>query len=206
MNRIGKRTTVVLREPSLGPVFGIKGGATVSLTVFAIGVIATIPALFIMRVREKTSPETFLWNIRIGYVASLGIQAVIAYVVLVVFAEMHIKYFWITFVGSLTALLLNVYSAAYVAESHKTARGLIAAAASSVSTVIHRGIAAGMRGAAIPALIVAVMMGLVYLMGVVDEKGEDRFTYGLFALALMKWVKTLCKYPRILARAIRARV
>ncbi|MHA6280588.1 formate--tetrahydrofolate ligase [Salinimicrobium sp. CAU 1759] len=28
MNRLGKRTTVVLREPSLGPVFGIKGGAT----------------------------------------------------------------------------------------------------------------------------------------------------------------------------------
>ena len=28
MNRLGKQTTVVLREPSLGPVFGIKGGAT----------------------------------------------------------------------------------------------------------------------------------------------------------------------------------
>ena len=28
LNRIGKMTTVVLREPSLGPVFGIKGGAT----------------------------------------------------------------------------------------------------------------------------------------------------------------------------------
>lgn len=28
LNRIGKETTVVLREPSLGPVFGIKGGAT----------------------------------------------------------------------------------------------------------------------------------------------------------------------------------
>ena len=28
MNKIGKETTVVLREPSLGPVFGIKGGAT----------------------------------------------------------------------------------------------------------------------------------------------------------------------------------
>lgn len=28
MNRIGKKTCVVLREPSLGPVFGIKGGAT----------------------------------------------------------------------------------------------------------------------------------------------------------------------------------
>jgi formate--tetrahydrofolate ligase len=27
MNRIGNKTTVVLREPSLGPVFGIKGGA-----------------------------------------------------------------------------------------------------------------------------------------------------------------------------------
>lgn len=27
LNKIGKRTTVVLREPSLGPVFGIKGGA-----------------------------------------------------------------------------------------------------------------------------------------------------------------------------------
>jgi len=28
LNRINKKTTVVLREPSLGPVFGIKGGAT----------------------------------------------------------------------------------------------------------------------------------------------------------------------------------
>ena len=28
LNRMGKKTTVVLREPSLGPVFGIKGGAT----------------------------------------------------------------------------------------------------------------------------------------------------------------------------------
>ncbi len=28
LNRIGKRAMVVLREPSLGPVFGIKGGAT----------------------------------------------------------------------------------------------------------------------------------------------------------------------------------
>ncbi len=28
LNKIGKRSTVVLREPSLGPVFGIKGGAT----------------------------------------------------------------------------------------------------------------------------------------------------------------------------------
>lgn len=28
MNKIGCKTTVVLREPSLGPVFGIKGGAT----------------------------------------------------------------------------------------------------------------------------------------------------------------------------------
>ncbi|MEO1515086.1 MAG: formate--tetrahydrofolate ligase [Bacteroidota bacterium] len=28
LNRIGRPTTVVLREPSLGPVFGIKGGAT----------------------------------------------------------------------------------------------------------------------------------------------------------------------------------
>ena len=28
LNQLGKKTTVVLREPSLGPVFGIKGGAT----------------------------------------------------------------------------------------------------------------------------------------------------------------------------------
>ncbi|MCB0535627.1 MAG: formate--tetrahydrofolate ligase, partial [Saprospiraceae bacterium] len=28
LNRIGKKATAVLREPSLGPVFGIKGGAT----------------------------------------------------------------------------------------------------------------------------------------------------------------------------------
>src|SRR5690606_17645696 len=28
LNRIGKQPVVVLREPSLGPVFGIKGGAT----------------------------------------------------------------------------------------------------------------------------------------------------------------------------------
>ena len=28
LNRLGKKASVVLREPSLGPVFGIKGGAT----------------------------------------------------------------------------------------------------------------------------------------------------------------------------------
>jgi formate--tetrahydrofolate ligase len=28
LNKIGRKTTVVLREPSMGPVFGIKGGAT----------------------------------------------------------------------------------------------------------------------------------------------------------------------------------
>ena len=28
MNKLGKKSLVVLREPSLGPVFGIKGGAT----------------------------------------------------------------------------------------------------------------------------------------------------------------------------------
>ena len=28
LNRIGQKSLVVLREPSLGPVFGIKGGAT----------------------------------------------------------------------------------------------------------------------------------------------------------------------------------
>ncbi|NNK72947.1 MAG: formate--tetrahydrofolate ligase, partial [Flavobacteriaceae bacterium] len=28
LNQLGKKTIVVLREPSLGPVFGIKGGAT----------------------------------------------------------------------------------------------------------------------------------------------------------------------------------
>ena len=27
LNRIGKRTVIALREPSLGPVFGMKGGA-----------------------------------------------------------------------------------------------------------------------------------------------------------------------------------
>src|SRR3990172_4186575 len=28
LNRIGKKTIICLREPSLGPVFGVKGGAT----------------------------------------------------------------------------------------------------------------------------------------------------------------------------------
>ena len=28
MNKIGKKTVIALREPSMGPVFGIKGGAT----------------------------------------------------------------------------------------------------------------------------------------------------------------------------------
>ena len=28
LNRIGKKTVICLREPSLGPVFGMKGGAT----------------------------------------------------------------------------------------------------------------------------------------------------------------------------------
>jgi K(+)-stimulated pyrophosphate-energized sodium pump len=163
---------------------GLKGQNSISLTVFAVGILSAIPGFFIMRVREKTSPETFLWNIRIGYIAAISIQAIITYLVLVVIAKVHIKYFWVVLLGSLTAFTLNVYSAIYVAENHKTARSLIAAAASSVSTVIHRGIASGMRGSAIPALIIAVMMGLVYLAGVVEEKGEDKFNHGLFALSL----------------------
>ena len=28
LNRLGKKAAVALREPSLGPVFGMKGGAT----------------------------------------------------------------------------------------------------------------------------------------------------------------------------------
>lgn len=163
---------------------GLKGQNSVSLTVFAIGILAAIPGFFIMRVREKTSPETFLWNIRIGYIAAISIQAIITYLVLVVIAKIHIKYFWVVLLGSLTAFTLNVYSAIYVAENHKTARSLIAAAASSVSTVIHRGIASGMRGSAIPALIIALMMGIVYLAGVVEERPEDKFNSGLFALSL----------------------
>ena len=162
----------------------IKGRFSIALIVFAIGIVSAIPAFFIMRVRDKTSPETFLWNIRIGYIAAISIQAVLAYFILVVLAQAHIKYFWIIFLGSITALLLNFYSAVFVAENHKTARSLIAAAASSVSTVIHRGIASGMRGAAIPALIIAFMMSLVYLLGVIEERGENRFTHGLFALSL----------------------
>ena len=162
----------------------VKGRFSIALIVFAIGIVSAIPAFFIMRVRDKTSPETFLWNIRIGYIAAISIQSVIAYFVLVVLAQIHIKYFWIIFLGSITALLLNFYSAVFVAENHKTARSLIAAAASSVSTVIHRGIASGMRGAAIPALIIALMMSLVYLLGVIGERGENRFTHGLFALSL----------------------
>lgn len=155
-----------------------------SLTVFAIGIVSAIPAFFIMRVRDKTSPETFLWNIRIGYIVAISVQAMLTYFVLVVVAQQHIKYFWIVLMGSMTALLLNFYSTIFVAENHRTARSLIAAAASSVSTVVHKGIAAGMRGAAIPALIVVAMMGVAYILGIVEEKGEERFHYGLFALAL----------------------
>jgi K(+)-stimulated pyrophosphate-energized sodium pump len=162
----------------------LGGLSSVSITIFSLGIVAAIPAFFIMRVRDKTSSETFLWNIRIGYIAAISIHAILTYLILVIVAHIHIKYFWIVFLGTTTALLLNVYSAIYVAESHKTARGLIAAAASSVSTVIHRGIASGMRGSAIPALIIAIMMSLVYLLGVIDEKGEDRYNYGLFAIAL----------------------
>ncbi|MBV6492415.1 MAG: putative K(+)-stimulated pyrophosphate-energized sodium pump [Turneriella sp.] len=159
-------------------------GVNVTLVVFALSVFATIPALFMMRVRDKASPETFLWNIRIGSVAALSLQAVLVYFTLVIVFNLHIKYFWIIFMGSLTVFFLNVYSAAYVAENHKTARGLIAAAASSVSTVVHRGMAVGMRGSAIPALIVAGVMALVYITGIVEEKGEDKFLYGFYALSL----------------------
>jgi hypothetical protein len=160
------------------------GRSPIALTVFAIGIISAAPGIYIMRVRDKISPESFLWNIRIGYIAAISIQAILTYIILVVITHVHIKYFWIVLLGSLTALLLNVYSAIYVAENHRTARGLIAAAASSVSTVIHRGVAAGMRGSAMPALIIVCMMGLAYLTGVVEERGEDRFQYGLFALSL----------------------
>jgi len=154
------------------------------LSVYAMGAVASIAAFLIMRVRDKTSPETFLWNIRTGYIAALSVQSISCYLVFIVGFGWHIKYFWIILLGSLTAFLLNLYSAIFVAENHKTARSLISAAASSVSTVVHRGIAAGMRGAAIPALILSVVMSLVYLLGIVDERGESRFVYGLFALVL----------------------
>jgi Na+/H+-translocating membrane pyrophosphatase len=154
------------------------------LSVFSLGALASMAAFLIMRVRDKTSPETFLWNIRIGYIAALSVQSIACYLVYVVGLGWHIKYFWIILLGGLTAFLLNLYSAIFVAENHRTARSLISAAASSVSTVVHRGIAAGMRGAAIPALILAAMMSLVYLLGIVDEPGEARFVHGLFALAL----------------------
>jgi Na+/H+-translocating membrane pyrophosphatase len=155
-----------------------------SLTVFALGIISGIPGFLIMRVRDKSSPETFLWNIRTGYIVAISILAILSYMVFIIFGQMHIKYFWIILIGAVTALLLNVYSAIYVAENHRIARSFIAAAATSVSTVIHKGIAAGMRGAAIPALIMTMMMGLVYLLGVIGERGEDRFNHGLFGLAL----------------------
>lgn len=154
------------------------------LSVFALGMAASIAAFFIMRVKDKVSPATFLWNIRVGYIAALGAQVIVCYLVFVVGYGWHIKYFWIILLGGLTAFLLNLYSAIFVAENHRTARSLIAAAASSVSTVVHRGIAAGMRGAAIPALILAAMMSLVYLIGILDERNENRFIHGLFALAL----------------------
>ncbi|HRP70344.1 MAG TPA: sodium/proton-translocating pyrophosphatase, partial [Turneriella sp.] len=111
-------------------------------------------------------------------------QAIPTYFIFVVLLNLHIKYFWIVLIGALTAFFLNVYSATYVAENHKTARGLIVAAASSVSTVVHRGIAVGMRGSAIPALIIVTMMGIVYMLGIVEEKGENKFVHGMYALSL----------------------
>lgn len=162
----------------------LAGHQSMSLTVFALGVISGIPGFLIMRVRDKSSPETFLWNIRTGYIVAISILAILSYMVFIIFGQMHIKYFWIILIGAITALLLNVYSAIYVAENHRIARSFIAAAATSVSTVIHKGIAAGMRGAAIPALIMTMMMGLAYLLGVIGERGEDRFSHGLFGLAL----------------------
>ncbi len=152
--------------------------------VFGLGALASLPGLIIMRVRDNTSPETLLWNIRIGYIAALVAQSIVCYLLFIVHSGWHIKYFWIIFLGSLTTFFLNVYSAVSVAENHKTARALISAAASSVSTVVHRGIAAGMRGAAIPAVILIAMMALIYLLGIVDERGSDRFLYGIYALAL----------------------
>lgn len=157
---------------------------SLALVVFSLGLIASVPGFLIVRVRDKISPETFLWNIRIGHIAAISILAILSYLLFVVFGHLHIKYFWIILVGVITALVLGLYSAIYVSENHRNARSFIAAAATSVSTVIHKGIAAGMRGAAIPALMVMSMMTLAYFLGVVDEKGEDRFYRGLYALAL----------------------
>lgn len=162
-------------------VYGVPG---LLLSVFALGAVASVAALLIMRLRDKTSPETFLWSIRTGYIAALSVQSITCYLVFIVGLGWHIKYFWIIFLGSLTTFLLNLYSAVFVAENHRTARSLISAAATSVSTVVHRGIAAGMRGAAVPALIVAAVMSVVYLLGIIDERGDARFVHGLFALAL----------------------
>jgi len=167
---------------------------SLSLVVFALGLIASVPGFLIVRVRDKSSPETLLWNIRIGHIAAISILAILSYLIFIVFGNLHIKYFWIILVGVITALLLGLYSAIYVSENHRNARSFIAAAATSVSTVIHKGIAAGMRGAAIPALIVLAMMALAYFLGVVDEKGEDRFYRGLFGLSIAL-VSMVSLYP-----------
>ncbi|MCS6972177.1 MAG: sodium/proton-translocating pyrophosphatase [Leptospiraceae bacterium] len=150
----------------------------------AIGAAAAIPALIVLRVKDKVSPETFLWNIRAGYLTALCVTTISFYLVVVVHHRWHIKYFWIVVLGGLTPFLLSLYSAIFVAENHRVARGLISAAASAVSVVVHRGLAAGMRGAAIPALIVAGTMALAYLLGTLDEQGEIRYWHGLFSVAL----------------------
>lgn len=49
-NRIGKRSVVALREPSLGPVFGVKGEQLVE----------DIHKLFLWRILTFTLPEIFM--------------------------------------------------------------------------------------------------------------------------------------------------
>ena len=54
LKRLGKKVTVALREPSLGPVFGVKGGAAgAGFTVALTGEIMTMPGLPKVPAAEK---------------------------------------------------------------------------------------------------------------------------------------------------------
>ncbi|MEJ2762071.1 MAG: formate--tetrahydrofolate ligase, partial [Gammaproteobacteria bacterium] len=64
MNRIGKQTLICLREPSLGPCFGIKGGAAGGG--FDITVASEVMAIFCLATSIKDLKER-LGNIVVGY-------------------------------------------------------------------------------------------------------------------------------------------
>jgi len=155
--------------------------------------ISAIPAYFMMRVKDRVSPETFLWNIRIGYILAFSIQVLLCYSYMIVWLNLSVMFFWVYFFGGLSTLILSFHTTLLTAESHKASRSLAASAAISIATMVNRAIAMGMRGTVVPTMLMILMISVVYVVTAYNKLLPLNHINGLsgITLALLGMVSML---------------